>query len=86
MEESHGQGLVYPGTVGLGRDLWNGDHTDCVDVGLAPKVVEESFGAVVRSSSHLHLASAETGGGQDAEKAAGELQLGRHPHQAGAKM
>lgn len=86
MEESHGQGLVYPGTVDSERDLWNGGHTDCVDVGLAPKIAEEPFGAVVRSSSRLHLASADTGGGWDAEEDAGELQLGHHLHQAGAEM
>lgn len=85
MEESNGQGLVYPGTVDLARDLWNGDHIDCVDAGLAPKIAEEPFGAVVRSSSRLHLASADTGGGWDAEEDAGELQLGLHPHQAGAE-
>lgn len=73
-------------TVDLGRDLWNGDHTDCVDAGVVPQVAEEPFVAAVRSSSRLHLASAETGGGRDAEEAAGELQLGLHPHRAGAEM
>lgn len=84
-EELQDQGLAYPATVDLGRDLWYGDHIDCVDAGVDPQVVEEPFVAAVRSSSHLHLASAETGGGQDAEAAAGELQRGLHPHQAGAE-
>ncbi len=67
-EELQDQGLAYPATVDLGSDLWNGDHIDCV--GVVPQVVEEPFVAAVRSSSRLHLASAETGGGQDAEEAA----------------
>lgn len=84
-EELQDQDLAYPATVDLGRDLWNGDHIDCVGVGVVPQVVEEPFVAAVRSSSRLHLASAETGGGQDAEEAAGELQVGIHPRQAGVE-
>lgn len=80
------QGLAYPATVDLGRDQWNGDHTDCVDVEVVPQFAEEPFVVAVRSSSHLHLASAETGGVLDAEEAAGKLQLGLHPHRAGAEM
>lgn len=82
-EELQDQGLAYPATVDLGRDLWNVDHIDCVGVVL--QVVEEPFVAAVRSSSCLHLASAETGGGQDAEEAAGKLQVGLHPHRAGVE-
>lgn len=67
-----------------GRDLWNGDHIECVDVEVVLSVAGEPFGVVVRSSSRLDLASVETGGGQDAVEAAGEFQLGLHPHQAGA--
>lgn len=84
-EELQDQGLAYPATVDLGRDLWNVDHIDCVGVGVVPQVVEEPFVAAVRSLSRLHLASAETGGGRDAEEAAGELQVGLQPYQAGAE-
>lgn len=80
------QGLVYPGTVNLGRDLWGGGHIDCVDVGLVPMTAEEPFVVAVNSSYLLDQASAETGGGQDAEEAAEELQLGLLLHQAEAKI
>lgn len=83
MEESQAQGLLYLAIVDLERDLWNGDHTECVDVEAALSVVGKPFAVEVRSSYRLHLASAEIGGGQDAVEAAGEFQLGLHPYQAG---
>lgn len=47
---------------------------------------EEPFVVAVNSSYLLDQASAETGGGQDAEEAAEELQLGLLLHQAEAKI
>lgn len=70
----------------MGRDLWGGGHIDCVDVALVPMIAEEPFVVAVNSSCLLLQASAETGGGQDAEETAGELQLGLLLHQAGAKI